>query len=100
MSANNQAHRYSRRGFASMTPERRREIARMGGKRAHANGSAHQFTPEEARLAGRKGGLTAQAKGVAHKFTPQEAAAAGRKGGHARADNARRRAGRKRKQGR
>lgn len=45
------------RGFASMTPERRREIASMGAKKAHANGNAHKWTPEEARAAGKKGGL-------------------------------------------
>lgn len=45
------------RGFASMHPERQKEIARKGGKAAHAKGTAHQWTPEEARAAGRKGGL-------------------------------------------
>lgn len=46
----------NKRGFASMTPEKRREIASRGGKRAHAFGTAHEFTSEEAREAGRKGG--------------------------------------------
>lgn len=46
----------SRRGFASMDPEKRREIARKGGRAAHAKGTAHEFTPEEARAAGRAGG--------------------------------------------
>lgn len=46
----------SKRGFASMTPERRKEIASMGGKAGHAMGVAHKFTPEEAREAGRKAG--------------------------------------------
>ena len=50
------------RGFASLTLERRQQIASMGGKKAHANGTAHSFTPEEARTAGRKGGLARQAK--------------------------------------
>ncbi len=44
----------SRRGFASMTPEKQREIATMGGKASHASGNAHEFTPEEARAAGKK----------------------------------------------
>jgi hypothetical protein len=48
--------RKSKRGFASMNEERRREIARQGGKAAHEKGKAHEFTPEEARAAGRKGG--------------------------------------------
>lgn len=46
----------SRRGFASMDPELRREIARQGGRAAHASGHAHEFTPEEAREMGRRGG--------------------------------------------
>ena len=45
-----------RRGFAVLDAERRREIARLGGKTAHANGNAHRFNPEEASLTGKKGG--------------------------------------------
>jgi general stress protein YciG len=44
------------RGFASMNPEKRRKLASMGGKAAHAKGTAHQWTHEEAVEAGRKGG--------------------------------------------
>src|SRR3954466_13857401 len=44
------------RGFASMDAEKQREIARKGGKAAHAKGTAHEFTADEARAAGRKGG--------------------------------------------
>ncbi len=44
------------RGFASMEAERQREIARKGGKAAHAQGRAHEFTADEARVAGRLGG--------------------------------------------
>lgn len=51
----------SSRGFASMSPEKQKEIASKGGKAAHQKGTAHQFTSEEARAAGRKGG---QASGV------------------------------------
>ena len=40
------------RGFASMDPERQREIASQGGKAAHQKGTAHEFTSEEARRAG------------------------------------------------
>ena len=46
----------SNRGFASMDPERQREIASEGGKAAHEKGTAHEFDSEEARAAGRKGG--------------------------------------------
>ena len=47
----------SRRGFASMDPDKQKSIASKGGKAAHAKGTAHEFTPEEAREAGRKGGM-------------------------------------------
>jgi uncharacterized protein len=46
----------SGRGFASMDPERQREIARKGGRAAHQKGTAHQWSSDEAREAGRKGG--------------------------------------------
>jgi general stress protein YciG len=46
----------SMRGFASMSPERRKEVCSAGGKAAHAKGKAHKFTTEEARLAGKIGG--------------------------------------------
>jgi general stress protein YciG len=44
------------RGFAAMDERRRREVASLGGRIAHARGRAHRFTPEEARKAGQKGG--------------------------------------------
>ncbi|MDQ6660604.1 MAG: general stress protein [Chloroflexota bacterium] len=43
------------RGLAAMSPERRREIASMGGRTSQARGTAHQWTPEEASAAGKKG---------------------------------------------
>src|SRR5256885_17230475 len=46
----------SKRGFASMDPQRKKEIASKGGRAAHEKGTAHEFSPEEARNAGRKGG--------------------------------------------
>lgn len=46
----------SNRGFASMDPDRQREIASQGGKASHAKGTGHEFSSEEAREAGRKGG--------------------------------------------
>jgi general stress protein YciG len=52
----NQAPRKERRGFASMSPEKQREIASKGGRAAHQKGTAHEWTSEEARSAGRKGG--------------------------------------------
>jgi general stress protein YciG len=50
------AERKERRGFASMTPEKQREIASKGGRAAHEKGTAHEWTADEARNAGRKGG--------------------------------------------
>jgi general stress protein YciG len=48
--------RKERRGFASMSPEKQREIASKGGRAAHEKGTAHEWTADEARQAGRKGG--------------------------------------------
>jgi general stress protein YciG len=45
-----------RRGFASMSVEKQREIASKGGRAAHEKGTAHEWTADEARSAGRKGG--------------------------------------------
>lgn len=45
-----------KRGFAAMSPERRREIASMGGKRAQHIGVAHVFTDDELRRGGQRGG--------------------------------------------
>lgn len=52
----NETGRKERRGFASMSPEKQREIASKGGRAAHQKGTAHEWTSDEARTAGRKGG--------------------------------------------
>lgn len=44
------------RGFASMTPEKRREIAGKGGKEAHRLRKAHTWDHDSAVAAGKKGG--------------------------------------------
>ncbi len=44
------------RGFASMDPEKQREIASKGGKAAHQSGNANEFDSESGREAGKKGG--------------------------------------------
>lgn len=44
----------SRKGFASMDPERQRQIASEGGKAAHRNGKAHEWNSQTAAEAGRK----------------------------------------------
>ena len=64
----------SNRGFASMDPEKQREIASEGGKAAHEKGTAHEFDSAEARAAGRKGG-------EAVSQDREHMAAIGRKGG-------------------
>lgn len=67
----------SSRGFASMDPEKQKEIARKGGRAAHAKGTAHEFTSDEARSAGRKGG-------EAVSRNRQHMAEIGRRGGERR----------------
>ncbi len=42
------------RGLAACSPEKRREIARKGGKAVQVRGTAHKWTPDEASEAGRK----------------------------------------------
>ncbi len=72
----------SKRGFASMDASKQREIARKGGRAAHAKGTAHEFTSDEARVAGRKGG-EAVSRDRAHMSD------IGREGGHSRGARAR-----------
>ena len=74
MASNNQGNQgsgKSNRGFASMDPQRQREIASEGGRAAHEKGTAHEFTSEEAREAGRKGG---QARSLANRNKNSEGA--------------------------
>jgi len=77
--------RPSRRGFAGMDPERHRELARAGGRAAHARGVAYEFTAEKAQEAGKKGGTTVS-QDRSHM------AQIGRKGGEMRGENIRKRA--------
>lgn len=42
------------RGFASLSPERRKEMAKRGAARLHKSNRAHKFTSEEAREAAKK----------------------------------------------
>jgi len=50
-----QTNKRRARGLAAMSPERRREIASMGGRTSQARGTAHQWTAAEASAAGKKG---------------------------------------------
>jgi general stress protein YciG len=69
-----------------MDEERRREVARMGGRAAHQKGTAHEFSSEEAREAGRKGGR-------AVSQNREHMSAIGREGGESRAASQTRRRG-------
>ena len=60
-------------GFAALSPERRKEIASLGGRRAHLLGVAHQWDAAEAKAAGKKGGKVSKAARA------REVAAANRK---------------------
>lgn len=53
------------RGFASMDPQKQREIASKGGRAAHVQGTAHEWSSDEARQAGRKGGAASRQHAVA-----------------------------------
>jgi general stress protein YciG len=66
----------SNRGFASMDPQRQREIASEGGRAAHEKGTAHEFTSEEAREAGRKGGQARSQSNRANKSNSTNASGA------------------------
>jgi general stress protein YciG len=44
------------RGFASLSKEKRRELASLGGVAAHKKGTAHRWNAAEAQQAGRIGG--------------------------------------------
>ena len=66
--------RKERRGFASMSPEKQREIASKGGRAAHEKGTAHEWTADEARNAGRKGGQVSRG-GRGRLVAPPEAIA-------------------------
>jgi general stress protein YciG len=72
--------RKERRGFASMSPEKQREIASKGGRAAHEKGTAHEWTADEARSAGRKGGQVSRGgrgRLPAMPTTPEETPSSG-----------------------
>lgn len=47
-----------RRGFASMSAERRKQIASKGGKSSQSRGTGHRFTSESGKRAQQSGLLT------------------------------------------
>lgn len=62
----------SARGFASMDPQKQREIASEGGRAAHKQGVAHEWSSEEAREAGRKGGQNSHGRNRNRQSSPGE----------------------------
>ena len=71
----------SRRGFASMSPERRREIASKGGSSVPKEKRSFAKDPKLASLAGRKGGQSVEPQNRSFSRDLGLAAAAGKKGG-------------------
>ncbi len=53
------------RGFASMSKAKQTAIASLGGKAAHAKGTAYEWDRKAAIAAGRKGGIATQARRMA-----------------------------------
>lgn len=78
-----EAGRTSNRGFASMDPEKQREIAAKGGESVPAAKRSFSRNPELAAEAGRKGGRSVPAQARSFARNPTLAAEAGRKGGQA-----------------
>lgn len=81
---NNETKPKSARGFASMNPERQKEIARMGGRSVPSEQRSFARNKDLAREAGRRGGLATPAAKRTFSYDSQHAAEAGRKGGRAK----------------
>lgn len=74
-----------RRGLAVLSPERRKEIASLGGQTAQKNGTAHKYTSAQASAAGKKGG--------GHwRNHPEHMSEIGKRGGSAKKGHRQRRA--------
>jgi uncharacterized protein len=73
----------STRGFASMDPEKQREIARKGGKSVPSENRSFSQNPTLASEAGRKGGAAVKPSDRSFSKNRTLAAEAGAKGGHA-----------------
>lgn len=73
--------RKNNRGFASMDPERQRQIASMGGKAVRPEQRSFSLNRKLAANAGRKGGLSVPPEKRSFSQDPELAAAAGRIGG-------------------
>jgi general stress protein YciG len=71
----------SKRGFASMDPQKQREIARKGGESVPNEKRSFSRDPALAAAAGRKGGHSVGPDARSFSKDRSLAAAAGRKGG-------------------
>ena len=69
------------KGFAAMSPEKRRAIAAMGGRAVKAEDRAYSKSREKAAASGRKGGSRVPKEKRSFSHNRALAAAAGRKGG-------------------
>ena len=67
--------RKAKRGFAAMSPEKRREIARKGGLSVKPENRAFSQNHDLAVAAGRKGGAQSPGKRRRRRVTPQLEAA-------------------------
>jgi general stress protein YciG len=70
-----------RRGFASMDPDRRRELASKGGKSVPAAKRSFSQSPDLASKAGRKGGMSVAPENRSFSQDRDLASKAGRNGG-------------------
>ena len=71
----------SKRGFAGMTPEKRREIAAKGGKSVPKEKRAYSVNRDLASEAGKKGGKTVRPSKRSFSMDPALASRAGKIGG-------------------
>lgn len=76
-----------KQGFASMDPEKQRNIASKGGQSVPAAKRSFAQDPGLAAEAGRKGGQSVQAESRSFSRNRELAAQAGRKGGQATQGN-------------
>lgn len=72
------------KGFARMSPEKRREIAARGGANLPPEKRSFSVNRALAAAAGRKGGFSVAASRRSFSLDPELARAAGQKGGKAR----------------
>jgi general stress protein YciG len=73
----------AKRGFASMSPEKRSEIARKGGRSVPAEKRSYSQNHDLAAKAGQKGGKAVDPKKRTFSTDRALAVAAGKKGGEA-----------------